>query len=290
MKLVMTLLVRDEEELLEENLEYHIAQGVALVIVTDHGSTDATPDILRGYEKQGLARVFRVEGPAHHQSRRVTRMARLAVIEHGADWVINTDGDEFWWPATGTLHDTLDSIPDRYGQVIAPRHDFLPPRSGAAEPFPQRLTVRKRASTNLKGDALEPKVAHRGHPGVVVAPGNHSISEAQLVPVPDVPPLEVFHFPMRTFRQFERKVLTTGLGYEALPFRSNEVGRDQLHLLELQRTGELQAYFDRHILSEDALAEGIATGRLVNDERLARFMKRPASSKDTLAKHGYCSS
>jgi hypothetical protein len=292
MKLVMTLLVRDEEELLTDNLEYHFAQGVAFVIVTDHGSTDATPDILRGYEQRGLARVFRVEGREHHQSRRVTRMARLAVVEHGADWVINNDADEFWWPAAGTLHDALNTIPDRYGQVIAPRHDFLPTRIGAPGPFPQQLTVRKRASTNLKGDPLEPKVAHRGHPDVVVAPGNHSISNVALAPVPDCAALEVFHFPMRTFRQFERKVLTTGLGYESLPFRSSEVGRDQLYLLELHRTGDLQEYFDRHILSEEALAEGLANGRLVIDERLARFMSAAGPAREfgrwpnmTIARH-----
>lgn len=272
MKLVMTLLVRDEEELLRDNLEYHLAQGVALVIVTDHGSTDATPEILHGYEQRGVVRVLRVEGEQHHQSRRVTRMARLAAIEHGADWVINNDGDEFWWPAAGTVHDVLSAVPDRYGQVIAPRHDFLPTPLDGDGPFHQRLIVRKRASTNLLGAPLEPKVAHRGHRGVVVAPGNHSVSGAPLPALPDDPLLEVFHFPMRTFRQFERKVLTTGLGYEALPFRSPEVGRDQLRLLALQRSGELKAYFARHTLSEQDVTEGVAAGRLVVDDRLARFM------------------
>ena len=47
MTLVTTLVVRDEEDILEANLEYHFAQGVDLAIVTDHGSRDATPEILR---------------------------------------------------------------------------------------------------------------------------------------------------------------------------------------------------------------------------------------------------
>ena len=107
MKLVMTLLVRDEDEVLEANLDYHLAQGVDFVIVTDHGSSDSTPRILERYRLRGTARVLRVEGHEHHQSRRVTRMARLAAIDYGADWVINNDADEFWWPVVGNLSDVV---------------------------------------------------------------------------------------------------------------------------------------------------------------------------------------
>jgi hypothetical protein len=38
MKLVMTLLVRDEQDILADNLDFHLAQGVDEVIVTDNGS------------------------------------------------------------------------------------------------------------------------------------------------------------------------------------------------------------------------------------------------------------
>ncbi len=79
---------------------------------------------------------------------------------------------------------------------------------------------------------------------------------------------------MRTFAQFERKVLATGIGYQSLPFRSEEVGRHQLKLLELQREGRLREHFDQHLLSEEALAAGISSGELVLDRRLARFMAK----------------
>lgn len=268
----MTLVVRDEAEILEANLDYHFAQGVEFAIVTDHGSSDATPEILRRYEDCGLVRVLRAEGHQHHQSRRVTRLARLAAIEYDADWVINNDADEFWWPATGSLSDVFTAIPERYGQVEASRHNFLPAPSEGERPFYEQLVVRERASRNLVGAPLEPKVAHRGDPDVIVAPGNHSVSGAALEPVPHCGLLEVLHFPMRTFAQFERKVLATGIGYESLPFRSDEVGRDQLKLLELQREGRLGEYFDQHVLSDEQITAGLDAGELICDRRLARFM------------------
>ncbi len=274
MRLIITLVVRDEAEILQANLEYHFAQGVDFAIVTDHGSSDATPDILGHYEDRGLVRVLRVEGHQHHQSRRVTRMARLAAIEYGADWVINSDADEFWWPAIGRLSDVFAAIPEHYGQFEASRNNFLPGLNDSERPFYERLVVRERASRNLVGAPLEPKVAHRGDPDVVVAPGNHAVSGAALEPVPRCRLLEVLHFPMRTFAQFERKVLATGIGYQSLPFRSDEVGRDQLMLLELQREGRLRQYFDQHLLSEEALAAGISSGELVLDRRLAEFMAK----------------
>ena len=270
--LVMTLLVRDEEEMLEANLDYHFAQGVDFAIVTDHGSTDATPEILRDYESDGLVRILHADGDQHHQARRVTRMARLAAVEHGADWVINNDADEFWWPAVGSLADVFAAIPERYGQIEAPRNNFLPRPVEGDEPFHQRLVVRERASRNRVGGRLEPKVAHRGHRDVLVAPGNHSVAGADLAPAPPCGLLEVMHFPMRTLAQFERKVLATGIGYESLWFRSKDVGRDQLELLELQRDGKLPELYAEHLLSDEEIAAGLRAGELVIDRRLATFM------------------
>src|SRR4051812_17470085 len=45
-KVVMTLLVRDEVDIVDVNLAYHLARGVDGVIVTDHRSTDGTRERL----------------------------------------------------------------------------------------------------------------------------------------------------------------------------------------------------------------------------------------------------
>jgi hypothetical protein len=278
LRLVMTLLVRNEADVIEANLDYHLAQGVDFVIVTDHGSSHGTAEALRPYERDGVVKVLRDAADGHHQSRRVTRMARLALSEYGADWIIHTDADEFWWPLSGTLRDVFAAIPADYGQIEVRRVNFLPrPVTGA--PFYSTMVYREARPLNLRGLPLETKRAHRGHPDVVVAPGNHSISGGDLWPAPIVDMLEIFHFPMRDYEQFERKVIQIGLGYEMLEDRSPDVGRDQLRLLGIQRRGGLRHYFEAALVDEETRSRPLGDG-IVLDRRLESSMRDLAARRE----------
>ena len=268
----MTLLVRNEDELIAANLDYHLAQGVDFVIVTDNGSTDATRALLAPYEARGVAHVIDDPTKVHVQARQVTRMARLAAIEHGADWVINNDADEFWWPQIGTLRDVFAAIPDHYGQVLARRSNFVAPPPGDG-PFHRRMVVREARSLTPTGAPLAPKVAHRGRADVRVATGNHHLDHPPLftAPVPDL--IEVFHFPMRTLEQFAQKVEQTGRAYSLRQTRHHEDdGQDQRMLYKLQQRGELRAWFDAHAPSPAAVEAGLRDGTLVLDRRLERYL------------------
>ena len=81
MKLVMTLLVRDEADIVDAQIAFHLAAGVDLVIATDNRSEDGTTEILERYEREGRLRLIREPGDDLRQSEWLTRMARIAATD-----------------------------------------------------------------------------------------------------------------------------------------------------------------------------------------------------------------
>ena len=127
-------------------------------------------------------------------------MARLAATEYGADWVINSDADEFWWPRGASLSEVLAAVPPRYGTVGAFLRVFCP-RPGD-EDFAERMTVRFSALAPINDPAslYKPirKVMHRGHPEIELTRGNHALVDSPFAPLRGWFPIECFHFPLRS--------------------------------------------------------------------------------------------
>ena len=141
MKLVMTLLVRDEADILDAQIAFHLHAGVDFVIATDNRSTDGSTEILERYERAGVLHLIRELGDDMRQSEWVTRMARLAATGFDADWVLHADADEFWWPRGGSLKDVLATVPERYGVVRGCWRHYLP-RPDDESFFAERMIVR----------------------------------------------------------------------------------------------------------------------------------------------------
>jgi hypothetical protein len=273
MKLFMTLLVRDLDDIVGANLRYHLGRGVDHVIVTDNGSVDRTRAMLEDFVRTGRVTVIDEPQDDYDQPAWVTRMARAAA-EMGADWVINNDADEMWWPLDGDLKSTLERVAPETGSVIVPRMNMLPLRRLRGHPF-ERMVVGDTASVNGLGERLPGKAAHRAVLDVEVRPGNHRVASPSLGPPAATKELMIFHYPHRSYKQLERKIALGGAAVArntTAPPSAFDVWRE---LYERRRAGTLRAWYDALPHGDDpAVEEWIASGDAVRDERLAVYLRR----------------
>ena len=206
--IVMTLLVRDEADIVAANLEYHLSQGVTHIIATDNHSQDGTTEILREYENRGDLTYIRENTLNHDQAKWVTRMAHLAFRMFPNSIVFHVDTDEFWWPKSGDLSSALmQAFQDQTRIANVSRVNYLGPNlKPLQEPFFERCCYRQTHPTNALGNPLPGKICHRASANIQIDHGNHNAREADVAShQKQLNDIEVLHFPNRSIKQFTAK-------------------------------------------------------------------------------------
>jgi hypothetical protein len=271
----MTLLVRNAEDLLPANIAFHREQGVDFFIITDNRSTDATAAIAGRYVREGIAALLHESDDDYSQARWVTRMARLAAAEHGADWVINNDDDEFWYGTAGTLRDVLEGAPADVQALQVARRNHPPLWDGAGRSTIESMIYEERSSVNALGTPLPPKLCHRGYADIRVAQGNHDATRGE-VPLDTRPSdtLRIAHFPIRDYEAFERKIALGGAAYERNRELPPSVGATWRRLHALWQQQGLRSWYEKQRLTPEALAQGLAAGTLLVEDRVAQAVRR----------------
>lgn len=196
--LVATLLMRDEEDILDEWFAHH-KPFVDVFIVTDNASTDQSAAIAHAHG----ATVITETKTNFYQSAWVSRMASMA-YELGADWVFHADADEFWSGMGGLEYLNPET---EVARVTTCRwHDPGPP---VPEPFRR---------SHMPNYVIRPyrKIAHRTGPVVRTAMGNHAATHTH-GNVQDVNFITIDHYPIRTYAQFRKKVIQGGESYLSYP-------------------------------------------------------------------------
>ena len=272
MKLIMTLLVRNESDILSANLDYHLSQGGDHIIVTDNKSSDGTSDILSEYQKNHDVTVLFEESDDFSQGSWVSRMGQMAIHEFQADWIINSDADEFWWPQSGSLKTVLQDVSSEIGALYINRNNYLPNNNNEKE-FYRRMVVREKISFNLHGNPLPPKVCHRGFEDIKIHDGNHDITTSHEHSRVQFNEITILHYPLRTYKQFETKIKFGGSALERNVELSPEIGSTWRKLYKEYKAGQLEQYYNTQIPDDTILSKGLADGSLIKDTRLSHYMQ-----------------
>lgn len=263
MRLVMTIPVRNEVDILDHNLAYHLSHVVDHVIAIDNLSTDGSHQILEKYRDLGRLTLLTSDDESYSQDVWVKTMTAEA-ITWGADWVIHVDADEFWWPEKDNLKSLLMELPNDVLAVSAPRYDFLPSIDSGLSVFKDLESI------NVVGNRIMGKICHRALPEISTSFGNHHALKSGIRLKTDSLPVSVLHFPVRSWEQFENKIITQGQAYLSriennIPTSTNT---PLMCLYRLHQKNMLRTYYDSLLISTFDNQRRLAKGDVIRDSRL----------------------
>ena len=224
-KIIMTILAKNEIDIIEKNLIFHKSMGVDGFIVTDNGSEDGTVEVFEKYKKRGwIKEIIYEKNQDYSQSKWVDRMIRIAISKYGADWIINADADEFWVSKSGNIKSEISKC--RMNVLKCPIYNILP--ADEIDFVNNDLMVVKSfdiskydlAKYNIFSLSI-PKVAHRAKNYKMIHMGNHGVD--MVGPSVSVSKdIVIYHYNVRSCEHFKNKMVTGGAAYE----RNLKFGKD----------------------------------------------------------------
>lgn len=284
-KLVMTLLTRNEDDILENNICFHLAHGVDFIVATDNGSTDKTPEILEKYVKRGVLWYRTIREFNNEQAKWVSEMAKIAVKRFGATHLFHCDADEFWYPRRGNLKTFLPIGNEIFYVSVAnyfPGNEYI-----VANPVDQ---INSRNSTGSANYLL-----YRYPPKVITTPkftrviqGNHDVRTQKPTIKMNVNHIVIHHFPIRSYEQFKKKVIQTGAAYRIKKRKTKAMGWHSRAWYKLYEAGRLKKEY-RKLCLENRIHDLLATDTLrrVRPPYSIRFAKKIYTFKYVLS--DFCS-
>lgn len=249
-KLVMTLLVRDEEDILESNICFHLNQGVDYIVATDNGSVDGTIDILEKYFKKGVLNYSIKRDNTYEQAKWVSEMAFKSVNEYGAVHMFHCDADEFWTPVTGqNLSRIAENITDISGVKL---FNYLPPQNTkingfdfskfthlVANPLPYPKKSNRLESSKILLYKYPMKII-TSNKYTTVGYGNHCTDTVTNDELKVNENIVIHHFSIRNYDHFEKKVINGGVAYLNNPDKIKGLGWHWKRWYELYLDGKLK--------------------------------------------------
>jgi hypothetical protein len=206
-------MIKDEDDIIYENLVWHFCIGFRKFVLIDNNSTDNTRRLIEKFKNEtlGKATVIIIEDPIleYIQSRITTGAMQFA---HSTwpevTWVFPVDGDEFWYP-NAPLKDILSSIPDDKNVILTLQYDHMltekADKFNHDLPFYEAILYRNKTLSGGMG-----KIALKADADLIIAQGNHNAITTERTQglryiSGNLIGLDMRHFQRRSLAQVQKK-------------------------------------------------------------------------------------
>ena len=281
--LFMTLVVKNEEQIIEQNIRFHQAMGVDGFIVTSHNCTDKTNEILERLKKEGLVKEIFYETSKQHQLNVwVGRMANQAKRKYKANWIINADADEFYYSQHLNLKESIAEEMDGgtnvlwvYSLFLFPdnRDDFLHCPYFVTNPFTE---FRAKELGILQDPLYQDFIGSQGCTKVIYKlsgktypqKGNHVLVRRGLIKHHSAD-IKLFHYHIQNYKKFLAKV---SRWKEAVKFKPPGEGEHLKRMVQLEETGKLQEEYEckygekmrNFLIEEGVVTKDLSVSNFIN--------------------------
>lgn len=276
--LFMNLLVKNEADILETYFLFHKAMGVDGFIVTDNGSTDETPGIIRKYQEMGWVKEsFYDDSAIPDHQRLYHRMILLARDRYHADWVINADADELWHHPSGSLKTELRGSAANI--IVCPLVNVLPQDGKEGKPLREwnqvvAAPVEDYERFNLSKYSLYGpqvnKVMHRTKNYIKIGWGNHGVEMRVEKKTRNTQTL-IYHYQYRGLEQFSRKIKAGGEARRLNPDKNMSVHWRYLYQIYLD--GKIEEEYKK-VVGEDKTSVLKSAGVIKEDNTIPDVLRK----------------
>jgi hypothetical protein len=277
----MTILVKNEADIIEKNIRYHAKKGVDSFVVMDNNSTDGTREILERLKKEFEITIIDEKG-IYNQAKWMTKLTHIARKKYNPTWLIPNDADEFWW-SKESLKDALKNA--KKAVLTVDRFNFLL-YEGIKNWWESEIRVENpifyRKNTQLSSDKISIILA-KISPKVIIKPkgllwirgGNHKALHI-LNPfdyfkhydkIKRFEEIKVFHYPIRSYEQFEKNIKNRA----ALLEMGAKMGPHYKRWVKLLKEGKLKEEFEKNLVFKKNEIEVLEKFGVVTKEKNVLF-------------------